>query len=128
MYHFIYDINTMDNYFIFAQFMNHFALVAIEVEILHYVIEINELAKRFEYLNFSLAFSNKFEYNEGLLMKMWLDEKIEVSFIDLKTLMKIYNELHYAVDSVVSCYGLTVIEIVKPCFYLFEGIVKNKIP
>lgn len=111
--HLCFDMCTLDYNILLAQFLNHYSLIAFEVEILHYIIEINEVARRFEYLNDLLASSLNLKYTEGFLMKLWERKSIiqENMFQNMESSMKIYADLCQIVDDIVSCYGLTVTEI-----------------
>lgn len=119
--HLSFDMCTLDSYVLLPQFLNHFSIIAFEVEILHYIIEINEVAKRFDYLNNLLASSLNLKYTEGVLMKMWEKKVIKYGYISLnnKNSMKIYYELCQIVDNIVSCYGLAVISIFHSNFAMF---------
>lgn len=110
--HIVYDFIVWDSYALLPQFTYHFSMLATEIELLHYIVEINEISSRFYFFNSTLESFLKFNINnEGLLMKIWQQRKSKYNgkFRNINTSMKHYCELMQVMDNILSCYSLAVL-------------------
>lgn len=116
--HLIFVILVSYDHTIFAQVLYHYSMMALELEILHYVIEINEIAIRVDYLNTLLSSFLNFDIKyDSFLIKLWKCKNIEreMSCSDFKKMTNLYIDLYVVLSSVVSCYGPAVITL----YFLF---------
>lgn len=81
-----------------------------DFEVFQFIIECNELARRFERLNAFLLKCTKCELQDGILMKIWnCDCKIRWNFRnELQTAKNIFVKISHATQDLNSCYYSTV--------------------
>lgn len=85
--------------------------ITIELEILNYVLKVNEVARNFEKLNYCLMrlqANNKMDLNiqDGIMMNLWKSKTLVINdSISLAQLMIVFNKLVKVVDDICSFYG-----------------------
>lgn len=114
----IIEINLWDiNYLDIIPY--HFLMLSFELEILHFIIEVNIVARYFEKLNNHLNFHlDGIPVNclyDGILLKFWKSncENLSGSNIDTKSLIFIVDKLANVIGSLNFCYGTKVINCAR---------------
>lgn len=104
----LWEINMFD------MILYHFIVLSFDLEILHFMIEVNVTARYFEKFNHQMIYffdcAHFKDFSDGIILRLWKNnyEKLSKSDIEIKSSIFIIEKLSNIVNALNSCYGTKV--------------------